>query len=367
VIKAKGAVVYEQKEPARFTVEELEWDDPQENEIGVRLVSCGVCRSDWHIAVGDFKRETPILVGHEGAGVVERVGKKVTRVKVGDKILTSFIGVCGHCKPCLTGHGELCDNFDVDGHRKDGSWRAHNKKGQRIAQNCGLGSFSEYIVINELSAIPCGQDMDLTKIAITSCRVPTGWGAVINGAEAKPGCTALVIGLGGVGFNVLQGLKSAGAVVIIAADIHDKRKWAMDWGATHYIDASKQDVVKEVMKITGIGVDFAFDAAGSKQAHAWTVDSIHKGGRAIWVGCARDSEKNVEFNTSDFVNFEKNIVASFYGKQNPFVIVPNLLNLYRASKIKMGELITKEYKLEEINQVFEDAEAGKLICGLIRF
>lgn len=363
---AKGAVLTELNKP--FEIQELEWDDPQDNEVAVRVMACGVCHSDWHATNGDYPVEFPVLTGHEGVGIVEKAGKNVTRVKEGEKIVMSWMPSCGHCNPCVTGQGQLCDRGAnlLEGPRDDGTHRIHDKKGKAVWQFGFLGAFSEYVVIPEDGCIPVDQDIDLLKIPVVGCRVPTGWGAVVNQAEAKHGCSALVVGLGGIGFNVLQGLKSVGATVIIAADIHDKKKWAMEWGATHYIDASKQDVVEEVMKITGIGVDYAFDAIGLGLAQAQTVEALHKGGKAIWIGVAPIDQKSVELDTWTMALFQKSAIGTCYGGRSPFEMVPQLLEMYKAGKIKMGELITKEYKLEQINEAYADMLAGKNICGLIR-
>jgi Zn-dependent alcohol dehydrogenase len=310
----------------------------------------------------------PILTGHEGGGIVEKVGKNVKRVKLGEKVLLSFIPSCGHCPSCVSGQGQLCDRGAslLSGIRDDGTYRAYNKGGKGVNQFCGLGAFSEYLVVREDSCIPIEQDLDLRKIGIVGCRIPTGWGSVINVAKAKQGCTALVIGLGGVGFSVIQGLKSIGAVVIIAADIHNKKRWALEWGATHYIDSSKQDVLQEVKKITGIGVDYAFDAIGEENIQALTVEAIRKGGKAVWIGAVRGDLKGaVNMNSFLVMNLQKGISGSLYGGASPFEVVPQLIKMYRAGKIKMDEYITKEYKLGEINEAYADMLAGKNICGLI--
>lgn len=364
---AKGAVIPGLFQP--FEIQELEWDEVRDDEVAVRVLACGVCRSDWHCTNGESPVEFPILTGHEGGGIVEKVGKNVKRVKEGDKVVMSWMPSCGYCPSCISGQGHLCDRGAnlLSGVRDDGTWRVHNKKGDRVWQAAFLGAFSEYVVIPEDSCIPVDPDLDVTKVAIVGCRIPTGFGAVIHAAQATQGCTALVVGLGGVGFNVIQGLKCVGATIIIAADIHDKKKWAMEFGATHYIDASKQNVVEEVMKITGIGVDFAFDAIGDRVVQMQTVEAIHKGGKAVWVGVAPIGQQTLELNTWVFSLFQKAVTGCCYGAASPFEMVPQLLRMYRAGHIKMDELITKEYRLEQINEAYADMLAGKNICGLIRF
>jgi Zn-dependent alcohol dehydrogenase len=223
------------------------------------------------------------------------------------------------------------------------------------------------LVVRENSCIPIEQDLDLRKIALVGFRIPTGWGAVVNIANAKQGCTALVVGLGGVGFSVIQGLKSFGAVVIIAADIHDKKRWALEWGATHYVDASRQDVLEEVMNITGIGVDYAFDAIGEEEVEALTVQAIHKGGRAIWVGVPLGGKGVIKLDARVLISWQKSIMGNLYGGASPFEMVPRLIRMYRAGKIRMEEYVTKEYKREQIEEALADMLTGKNISGLIRF
>jgi NDMA-dependent alcohol dehydrogenase len=354
-----------------FEVQEIEWKAPRDDEVGVRIEVCGVCHSDL-----DMKTEGPrmgvpypILTGHEGGGIVEEVGRNVRRVKPGDKVILSFIPGCGRCPSCVAGQGQLCDRgaMLLSGIRDDGTYRAYNKAGQGLSQFCGLGAYGEYVVVREDSCIPVEEDLDLGKVAIVGCRIPTGWGSVINVAKAKQGCTGLVVGLGGVGFSVIQGLKSVGAVVIIAVDTQDKKKWALEWGATHYIDASKEDVLSEVMKITGIGVDYAFDAIGEEEVQALTVEAICKGGTAVWIGAVRGERKGaVAMNSFLVMNLQKRISGSLYGGASPLEAVPQLLKMYRAGKIRMDEYVTKEYRLEQINEAYADMLAGKNICGLIR-
>jgi S-(hydroxymethyl)glutathione dehydrogenase/alcohol dehydrogenase len=367
---ARSAVVHGAGQP--LEIQEVEWDTPRDDEIGVKILSCGVCHSDAHVIHGElpFPVPYPVVPGHEGGGVVEKVGKNVTRVKEGDKIVMSWIPSCGHCPPCIEGKGHLCIRGAnmMMGNRDDGTCRLHTKDGKDIAQMGYLGAFSEYVVIPEDSAIPVDPDMDLNKIPVVGCRVPTGWGAVVNTAGAKQGCTALVVGLGGVGFSVIQGLKSVGAVVIIAADIVDKKDLAMEWGATHYIDASKQNIVDEVMKITGIGVNYAFDAIGNEKVQEDTVNATCVGGKAVWAGLAHgDLTGSINMSTSMVSLFNKMMTGTCYGGASPFEMVPQILNMYKAGKIKLDEYVSKEYKLEEINEAFNDMYAGKNICGVIRF
>ncbi|ATW24931.1 zinc-binding dehydrogenase [Candidatus Formimonas warabiya] len=352
-----------------FEIEEVVWDDPRDDEVAVKVVVSGLCHSDWHCINGDYDVQFPILAGHEGVGIVEAVGKNVTKVQPGDHIVMSWMASCGVCPWCVKGQGQLCDRGEhlMDGARDDGSFRVHMKDGRDCWQLSFLGTFSDYIVTNEKCCIKVDPSLPLDKIPVVGCRIPTGWGAVVHTAQAHHGCTALVVGLGGVGMNVIQGLKSVNANVIIAADIHDKEKWAREFGATHYIDASKQDVVEEVYKITGIGVDYSFDCIGLGEVQAQCVKAIHKGGHAVFVGVAPITQTHVELNTWKMTLYQQRISGTCYGGRSPFELVPQMIEMYKAGQIKFDELITKEYTLDQINEGYADMFAGKNICGIIRY
>jgi S-(hydroxymethyl)glutathione dehydrogenase/alcohol dehydrogenase len=354
---------------APFEVVDLVWDDPQADEVGVRVISCGVCHSDWHAANGDYPVEYPILVGHEGVGIIERVGANVRRVGVGDHVVMSWMPSCGHCAWCSAGKGHLCDRGArlLSGERDDGTPRVRTTDGKAVRQMSFLGAFSDYVVIPEDGCIVIDDDFNLERIAPIGCRVPTGFGAATVMAGVGQGSTALVVGLGGVGMNVLQGLRAAGAIVIIAADRVDKREWAQDFGATHYIDTAKEDVLKEVRRITGIGVDYAFDAIGNEDVQSLCVEALHKGGRAVWVGAAPQSSRQIEINLQMVTLYEKTMGGVCYGGASPFTLVPELLALYRSGKVLIDELITHVYRLEDINVAFEDMLAGRNICGVVQY
>lgn len=363
---AKGALMYGFNQP--LVIEELEWNDPGPDEIGVRILASGVCHTDYHAVTGEYAMEFPSILGHEGVGIVEKVGERCKRIKEGDHVVLSWMPSCGHCPYCVSGYRQLCDRGAnlITGHLEEGVHKIHTKKGVGVDQFSFLGCFSEYVVVLEDGAVAVDKDIELSKICILGCRIPTGWGAVMNAAKVTPGSTALVVGLGGVGFNVLQGLRTAGAVVIIAADIKDKRKWATQWGATHYIDASKQDIREEVMKITGIGVNYAFDAVGNAKVEEACVESLSKAGTAVFAGVPPASLNSLSCNPQNLIYSQKTIMGTLYGHSNPSQSVPQLLKMYKAGILKMDELITKEYKLEQVNEAFADMLAGKNICGALR-
>ena len=365
---AKGALLRGVNQP--FVVEELVWDDVRDDEIGIKVVACGLCRSDWHVVTGEEPDVPfPALCGHEGTGIVVEVGKDVKNFQVGDHIVMSWMPSCGQCQWCIKGMGQLCDNGAnlMSGMRSDGTYRIHTKDGENVAQFSFLGAFSEYVVVPAIGgAVKVPKELDLKKIPIIGCRVPTGVGSVFYSAQAEQGCTALVIGCGGIGHNVIQGLKAVNATIIIAADIYtEKEKTAREFGATHFIDLSKQDLMEEVMKITGIGVDFAFECVGNGNMQAQAIEAVHKNGKVVWVGVAPFSQSHVDMNAAVITLFNKTIIGTCYGDRSPFELIPKLIDMHRAGKIKFDELCTKEYRLEQINEGYADMLAGKNICGVI--
>ena len=370
MVKSKSAVLRGYHSP--FLIEELEWDEPQDNEIAVRIVACGVCHSDYHCIDGGYPidyENYAMLAGHEGVAIVEKCGKNVTRVQEGDHIVMSWMASCGHCEWCVRGLGQLCDRGSrlMDGARDDGTYRVRDKNGRDLWQLSFLGGFSDYAVIPEDCVIKIDKDLPMEKMPIVGCRIPTGWGAVVNTAGARQGCTGLVVGLGGVGISAIQGLKSVGAKIIIAADCVDKEKWAREFGATHFINTSKQDLVEEVYKITGIGVDYAFECIGLGHLQTQCVQSIHKGGHVVFAGVASIEQKGIEVDLNKLTLYQQHIHGTCYGGRSPFEMVPQLVGMYQAGKIKFDEMITKEYRLDQINEAYEDMLAGRNICGVIRF
>jgi len=365
-MKSTAAVTNAPKTP--FSIEELEWEDPIGDEIAVRVSAVGCCHSDWHVANGDYEMDFPNLTGHEGVGIVEKIGSLCKNTKVGDQVAMRFVPSCGHCWFCVRGMTHLCDAGEdiIAGRRPDKSFRVFNKKGQGVGQFCFLGAYSDYTVIPENCAVVIDKEFKAHEVAMVTCRIPTGWGAAVNTAKVWPGATALVVGLGGIGFNVLQGLKTCGASVIIGADIVDKRKWAKEFGVTHYIDSSKQNIVEEVMKNTGTGVDFAFDARGNTKVQGEIVQALNKKGTAVYIGIEGTGNRKIEFSPMDLTLNERQIKGCLFGSCNTGFAIPQLLNLYTAGQIKMKELFTKEYKLTQINEAYADMLAGKNISGVIR-
>ena len=345
------------------------WDDPRDDEVAVRVAACGVCYSDYHGVNGDYPmiypgrprsrgrrhRRAGRQEGHAGqAGrqdrhVVDAVVRPLPRRASPDRA-SSATAARGCSAASATTAPTACAA----------------RRASRITQFSFLSGFSEYVVIPEDGCIPLDADIDLIKVPVVGCRAPTGIGAVINTAEVEPGSTALVVGLGGVGFNVIQGLKLAGAHLIIAADIVDKKRWALDWGATHYIDASKQDIVEEVLKITGIGVDYAFDAIGRGDVQSACVAATHKGGRVVWVGVAPHTPEVGRPRRHEHDAVPEDGGRHLLRRRQPVRDGAADHAPLPSGIVKLDELITKYYSLDQINDAFDDMLAGRNICGCIR-
>ena len=364
-MKTKAAVLHEYQKP--LIIEELDLDGPKEREVLVQYKVAGLCHSDWSMFTGAIPvLPLPLVAGHEGAGVVLEVGPGVTRVRPGDHVVLIWVPVCGQCYYCLKGLYSSCVNKRValTGAMLDGTYRL--KKGsQNISILFGVGSFSEYNVVNELSVLPIEHEITF-DVALFGCAVMTGVGAAINTAKVKPGTSVAVVGAGGIGLNVIQGAVLASATKIIAIDmISEKLEMAKDFGATHVINASVEDPVEKVMEITGgIGVDYAFEASGHPEAALTCYKILDRGGSAVIVGMP-DPTAEITLPVIDFARTEKNILGCNYGSGDIRRDMKTLIDLYRIGRLKLSELVTKRYSLEQINEGFKDMHLGKNARGVI--
>jgi len=368
-MKTRAAVLYAPGEPIR--VEEIELDPPKEHEVQVKIVAAGVCHSDYHLVSGELPGYMPMALGHEGAGIVEEVGPGVTICKPGDHVVLTFIPSCGTCRYCVSGHTNLCNKGAgiLMGPQLDGTFRMHSESGQDVGQLCVISTFSERTVVPDMSVVPIADYYPLNRAVLVGCGVPTGVGAVTHRAKVVPGSTVMVIGCGGIGSNVIQGAALAGARMVIAVDVFDfKLEKAREFGATHTINAKNQDVVQVVKDLTwGEGVDYAFEAIATPatigQAYACTA----KNGTVVVIGLTPYTAESIPIPPLDLVLFQKTLMGTLYGDSQPRYDIPNLLQLYGAGKIKLDELVTRTYTLDQINEAYADMLAGKNIRGVIEF
>ncbi len=368
-MKTRTAVIYTPGEP--IVIEELELDAPKTHEVQVKMVAAGICHSDYHIISGELPGYLPMALGHEGAGIVEAVGPEVSNVKPGDHVVLTFIPSCGVCYYCTTGHANLCNMGAaiLMGPQLDGTFRMHNQKGENVGQMCVISTFSERSVVPDASVVKVADYYPLDKAVLVGCGVPTGVGAVIYRAKVEPGSTVMVIGCGGIGMNVVQGAAIAGARMIIAVDTVDfKLEQALKFGATHTINAKNEDVVSKVKELTwGEGVRYAFEAIATPatigQAYACTA----KNGTVVVIGLTAATAESIPVPPLDLVLFQKTVMGTLYGDSQPRKDIPQLLAMYHAGKLKLDELITKRYTLDQVNEAYADMIAGKNIRGVIDF
>jgi NDMA-dependent alcohol dehydrogenase len=367
-VKTMGAVLTEVG--ADWKVIELDLDEPKDNEVLIRYVAAGLCHSDEHLRHGDIVPRFPLVGGHEGAGIIEKVGPGVTRVKEGDHVVCAFIPSCGHCRWCSTGKQNLCDvGADIlDGKLpSDGGYRFH-AGGQDYGGMCMLGTFSQYSVISEMSCVKVDDDLPLDTAVLVGCGVPTGWGSSVYAADVEPGETVVIYGIGGIGANAVQGAAHAGAMNIIAVDpLANKREAAEDLGATHSV-ASAEEALELAKQLTrGVGADKAVITVDvvNEQVVAAAVETIRKGGTAVITGLADPYKVTVQLSGAVLTLYEKTVKGSLFGSGNPVHDIPKLLGMYQAGRLKLDELITKRYTLDQINEGYQDLLDGKNIRGVI--
>ncbi|HET7580040.1 MAG TPA: Zn-dependent alcohol dehydrogenase [Bacillales bacterium] len=354
----------------RLKVEEVELESPKIGEVRVQIKAAGICHSDLHVMNADLPLPLPMVLGHEGAGVVDAVGEGVTRVKPGDHVVLNWVPECGECFYCRSGRPDMCEEalkLSASGTMADGTTR-FQVDGKRVHQFNQTGTFAEYTVVPESGAVPVREDVPFELACLVGCGVMTGVGAVTNTAKVKPGSTVAVIGTGGVGLNVIQGAALSGAKQIISVDLLDEKlEMTRTFGATDTVNAGNQDVIQAVLDLTGgLGVDYAFEVIGRPQTMAQAYNITNKTGTAVIVGIAPPHE-SVSVNAFSLPSQGKTLTGSWYGQANASIDIPRLIDLYAAEKIKLDPLISKFYALDQINEGFEELKTGKNARGVIRF
>ena len=366
-MKTRTAVMYEHNQPV--VVEELELDEPKANEVLVRTAASGVCHSDLSVVTGTIFYDAAVALGHEGAGIIEHVGDEVTGFHPGDHVILSFVSYCGSCRMCQMEKVCLCESYDIPrGFQLDGTYRLRNSSGDGILQMARIATMSEYMVVPQQNLVKIDDHYSLEKAALVGCGVTTGVGAVLNTAKVEPGSSVAVIGSGGVGLNAIQGAVLAQAERIIAVDISEKKlNFAKSFGATDVVNASTCDPVEAVRELTdGLGVDYAFEVIGNPKTIVQAYNMVRAAGTAVIVGMAHH-QSDVSIPAQHLVSTERQLIGSFYGSCHPRVDMPKLLGLYTEGKLKLDELITQNYRLEQINEAFADMEAGENARGVILF
>jgi S-(hydroxymethyl)glutathione dehydrogenase/alcohol dehydrogenase len=367
-VKTKAAVL--RTAPGEWEIAEIDVDGPRRGELLVRVVASGLCHSDDHLAKGDMgMRLLPVVAGHEGSGVVEEVGPETPGWAVGDHIVTSFVPSCGRCQWCAQGMQNLCDTGanTLFGRRDDGTPR-FTEGGQPISAMSGLGTFSQWMTISTASAVKVPSDLPLDVLCLVGCGVPTGWGSAVNSAQVRPGHTVIVMGIGGIGINAVQGAAHAGATTVIAVDpVEMKREVALDLGATHAV--ADMQAASEIARAAtdGQGADSCIVAVGVTTGEhiALGVEAIRKGGICVATGIGGDERTGIPISPTHLTLYQKRIQGSLCGESNLNSDVLLMTRLYQRGALRLDELVTTRYALEDINQGYADMHAGKNIRGII--
>ncbi len=361
-MKIKAVVLTAQNE---YSVKEVELDPPKADEVRIKMAATGLCQSDMSVINAKLPMPMPIVLGHEGAGVVEEIGKNVTNVKVGDHVITSFIPMCGDCYFCLHQEPWLCTATDLfSGMQPDGSSRV-KLDGQPIGAFAALGNMAEQVVCPSMCVVAIDKKYDLKAAALVGCGVMTGAGAALNTAKVQPGSSAAIFGCGGVGLSALQGAKIAGANPLIAVDLNDaKLEAARDFGATHTVNAN-EDPVAQIMEITGgIGVDYAFEVIGFPAVAAQAYASTRRGGTCCMVGAGAPQDE-YKFSALEMPLSSKKVCGCIYGSTNAKVDFAKLLGFYETGQLDLDRMCSRTYSIDEVHQGFEDLVEGRNIRGII--
>jgi S-(hydroxymethyl)glutathione dehydrogenase/alcohol dehydrogenase len=346
---------------------ELSLDEPKASEVRIKFFAAGLCHSDDHIQKGHAPMRMPVVGGHEGAGVVDAVGADVTRVRIGDHVVCSFIPACGKCRYCSTGQQNLCNEGRNAGTGMfpDGTFRFHDDSGADLGGLCVLGTFSQYAVVSEWSCIRIPPDIPFDVAALVGCGVPTGWGSAVYAAGVRAGQTVVIYGAGGVGSNAVQGARYAGGKNVVVVDpVEFKRDMAKVFGATHTF-ADAQAAHEFVVDTThGQLADHAIITVGvlHDEVIQSAIDVVGKTGQVTITAVGNGS---VRVHPGLLIGYQRRVQGAIFGGCNPLYDVPRLLGLYRSGDLKLDELITRRYRLDEVNQGYQDMLDGKNVRGVV--
>lgn len=358
----KAAVCYETGKP--LVIEDVDIAPPEKGEVKVKMAATAVCHSDIHLIRGEIPWKIPCIPGHESAGYIEEVGEGVTTVKKGDPVVASLLISCGKCLYCTTGRPHLCNTT----WRRDTESPYHNQKGEPLSQAFRIGSFGEYTILDESQVVKIPGDMPLDRASMLACGVITGFGAAVNRAKVRPMSSCVIIGVGGVGLNAIQGAAISGANPVIAIDISDKKlEAAKVFGATHTINSSKVDAVEAVKEMTdGLGADYVFITVGSVEALTQGFNMTANCGMTVAVGLPK-MQDTITLSPFPFIMGERVLTGSFMGTTTLQTDIPKMIKLYQSGILKLDELITDHYPLEKINEAIDAVMEGKALRNIITF
>ncbi len=369
-METRAAILWEPNVP--WSVETITLDPPRAGEVLVEMAASGMCHSDDHARTGDLPAITPLIGGHEGAGIVVEVGPGVHTVAPGDHVVFSFVPTCGHCPSCADGHSNLCDNGAalLVGAQLDGTTRHHAADGTDLWTMVCLGTFGEHTVVNEMSCVKIDDDIPLELACLVGCGVTTGWGSSVYAADVQPGDDVAVIGVGGIGAAAVQGARLAGARNIVAIDpVEFKREQASVFGATHTAPSIGEsfDLIQEITRGRGCNKIVCAVGVGDGAEIGAIMSLCAKRGRVVVTNMHPVAETSIDISLFDLTIMEKQLVGTIFGSANPHADIPRLLHLYRSGQLDLASMVTREYSLDDINRGFDDMLGGRNIRGVLRF
>ncbi|MCV7426314.1 Zn-dependent alcohol dehydrogenase [Mycobacterium montefiorense] len=382
-MKSRAAILHDVGGP--WSVEDFELDAPRAGEVLVEMAAAGMCHSDDHILKGDMSAPNemlrslglptmfPMIGGHEGSGIVREVGDGVTEFVPGDHVVMSFVAVCGQCRWCASGMEYICDmgaSVLTPGMPTDGTYRHHTAEGKPLGHLAKVGAFSKHTVVSTNSLVKIEPHLPLAPSALLSCAIPTGFGSVANRSNMRPGDTVVVVGVGGIGTGAIQGARIGGAAYIVAVDpVEFKQKSALQFGATHTASTAVEamDLVREltygvladavVVSPSLITADDVRDA----------VRLTRKGGTCVLTGMTSQLTSSVKIDLQDFILSNKSLAGTVFGSCNPKSDIIRLARLYQTGQLQLDEMITRRYRLDDINDAYDDLRNGKIVRGIIDF
>lgn len=369
-MQVRGAVI--RQSPGTLEIVDMELDDPRPDEVQVKMVASGMCHSDDHHVTGDSPLTgCPFALGHEGAGIVTKVGPNSKGIREGDHVVFSAIPSCGHCRWCASGMSNLCDLAAgiLAGPRwTDGTYRLHLPDGQPVGQLCGISTFLDTTTASLDSVIKVDDDIPLDKACLVGCAVSTGWGSAVNSAEVRPGDTVIVMGIGGIGASAVQGARFGGAENIIAVDPNPfKHEQATIFGATHTVTTMAEATELARQFTNGQGADSAIVTVGILRADhvAEAFAAIRKAGTVVVTAIGEHDAIGLPISLHELTLSQKRLQGSLFGATNGNWDIKRLLNLYRAGTLKLDEMVTRTYALDEITQGYKDLHAGTNLRGVV--
>ena len=370
MMKTQAAILWERGGP--WSVEEIDLDPPRAGEVLVELGGSGLCHSDEHVLTGDLPWPLPMIGGHEGAGTVVEIGSGVQGLAPGDRVIFGFIPACGRCAACSAGMQNLCElgQYLGDGTQISDHTSRHHARGQDLGLMCLLGTFAQHTVVSEANCIKIEDDIALDKACLLGCGVVTGWGSAVFAGGVQPGDTAVVVGVGGIGINAVQGAALNGCQYVVAVDpVAFKREKAIEFGATHAVASSAEalELVNDLTWGRGANVVVNTTGVGEGAQIGESLAMTAKRGTVVVTNLHRATEETVTLNALDLVLAEKRLVGSLFGTANPSLHIPKLLSLYRSGHLKLDELASRTYKLDDINVGYQDMRDGRNLRGVITF